>query len=109
MSSPRRHATQSPQRVRRVDEHGVADGSGGDVVADRVHPARVLVPEHDRRPEAGRLHEPVDGVQVGRADAGAADPDDDVARAARLGLRPFDQLERPVVRAEQRRLHALRR
>ena len=71
-----------------------------------MHPAGVLVAENHRRLEPRRLHEPVDGVQVGRADAGAADLDDDVPHALWLGHRPLDELERPVVLGEQRRLHA---
>ena len=68
-------------------------------VADRVHPAGVLVAEHDRRPQARRLHQPVDRVQVGRAHARAADLDDDVPRRDRLRLGSLDQLERLVVLA----------
>jgi hypothetical protein len=92
--------------VRRVEEHGVADRHRSHGVADGVHPARVLVPEHDRGIDARRRHQPVDRVQVGRADAGAADPDDDAPRPVRLGLGPVDQLERAVVLAEERGLHA---
>ena len=89
-----------------VDEHGVALRDRRHAVADRVHPAGVLVTEDDGRLDARRLHQPVDRVQVGRADAGAADLDDDVAHALGLGHRPLDELERLVVLGEQRRLHA---
>ena len=106
LPAPARDA--EPAAVRRVDEHRVADLRRRHVVADRVHPARVLVAEHDRRLQARRLHQPIDRVQVGRADPGAADADDHVARALRLRIRPLDELERPVVLREQRRLHAAR-
>ena len=99
-----RHA--EPAAVRRVDEHGVADLRRRHVVADRVHPAGVLVAEDDRQRQARRLHQPVDRVQVGRADAGAADLDDDVRAPVRLGLGPLDELERAVVLAEKRGSHA---
>ena len=45
-AAPARHAEAAA--VRGVDEHRVADLRRGDAVADGVHPARVLVPEHDR-------------------------------------------------------------
>ena len=93
---------------RGVEEHRVAHRRGRDVVADRVHPAGVLVPEDDRDREAGRLHLPVDRVEVGRADAGPADPDDDAPRPARLGLGALDELERAVVLVQERGLHAAR-
>ena len=37
-----------PAAVRRVEEHRVADRGRGDAVADGVHPAGVLVAEHER-------------------------------------------------------------
>ena len=92
--------------VRRMDEHGVSHRRRCHVVADRVHPAGVLVAEDDRQGQARGLHEPVLGVQVGRADPGAHDLDDDAPRARRLGLRPLHELERAVVLAEKRRSHA---
>ena len=92
--------------VRGMDEHGVAHLRRCHVVADRVHPAGVLVAEDDRQGQARGLHEPVLGVQVGRADPGAHDLDDDAPRARRLGLRPLHELERAVVLAEKRRPHA---
>ena len=106
MSCPRRHGHAQAAAVGRVDEHGVALRNRRHAVADRVHPAGVLVAEDDGRLEPRRLHQPVDRVQVGRADAGAADLDDDVAHALRLGHRPLDELEGLVVLGEQRRLHA---
>ena len=95
-----------PAAVGRIQEHGVADRGGRDVVADRVHPTGVLVAEHDRQRQARGLHQPVDRVQVGRTDARAADPDDDAPRPAGLGLGPFHQLEGAVVLAEECRSHA---
>ena len=92
--------------VRGMDEHGVADRRRRHVVADRMHPAGVLVAEDDRQRQAGGLHEPVLGMKVGRADPGPADLDDDAPRAGRLGLGPLHELERAVVLAEERRSHA---
>ncbi len=89
-----------------VDEHGISLRDGRHAGADRMHPAGVLVAEDHGRLEACRLHEPVDGMQVGRADSGAADLDDDVAYALWLGHRPLDELEGLVVLGEQCRLHA---
>ena len=91
--------------VRREDEHGVALGDGRDTCADLVHPACVLVAEDARERDAGGLHQPLDRVQVGRADARAADPDHDVVRVRGLGLRPLDELERLVVFAHECRFH----
>src|SRR5262249_35292219 len=51
------------------------------------------------------LHQPVLRVEVGRADAGAADLDHDIARSDGLGLGRVDQLERLVVLLELRRSH----
>jgi hypothetical protein len=91
--------------IRRVYEHCIADLGGGDVVADRVHVTRVLVAEHDGCRETRGLHEPIDGMQVGRAHARARDPDDDAPR--RVGLRhgPLHELERAVILAEERGSH----
>ena len=66
------------------------------------------MPEDDGDREAGRLHQPVDRVEVGRADARAADPDDDAPRPGRLGLGTLDELERTVVVVEERGFHAAR-
>ena len=81
VAAPARDA--EPAAVRRVDEHGVALRDGRDAGADLLDPARVLVAEDARQRHAGRLHQPVDGVQVGGADAGAADPDEHVGRLRR--------------------------
>jgi hypothetical protein len=95
-----------PAAVRRVDQHRIADRRRGDAVADGVDVAGILVAEDDRRPQAGDLHQALDRVHVGRAHACACDPDDDVAVALRLGLRALDELEGPVVGAQQRGPHA---
>ena len=68
----------------RVQDHGVADGHVGDRRADLVHPARVLVAQDvGQRGAHGRVPLAVDDVQVGAADAGAADLHDDVERPGR--------------------------
>ena len=73
--------------VGRIDEDGVALRNGRHAYAGLLDPARVLVPEDTRQRHAGRLHQPVDRVQVGRADPGAADPHEHVARLRDLGHR----------------------
>src|SRR5690349_6858850 len=71
----------------RVQDDRVADGHVGDGRADLVHPARVLVPEDvGERGAHGRVPLALDDVQVGPADAGAADLHDDVQRSADLRL-----------------------
>jgi hypothetical protein len=95
-----------PAAVGRVEQDGVADRRRRDAVADGLDPARVLVAEHEREPHAGRLHQSVLGMQVGRAHPGAADAHDDVARPGRLRGRAVDQLQRPVILDELRRSHA---
>ena len=67
--------------VRRVDEHRVALRDGGDSRADLFDPAGVLVAEDARQRDAGGLHQPLDRVQVGGADPGAADSNEHVRRA----------------------------
>ena len=62
--------------------------------------------EHERQRDADGVHQSVDRVQVGRADAGAADTDDDVAGADRLGLGALDELETRVIVGEERGPHA---
>ena len=94
--------------VGRVDEHGIAYLRRGDAIAHGVHPAGVLVAEHQRQPDADRVHQSLDRVEIGRADAGAADAHDDVARTARLGVRALDELEPSVVIGEERGPHASR-
>ena len=97
-----------PAAVGRVEQDGVAGVGGGDAVADSMHPPCVLVAEHERKPDAGRLHQPVLGVQVGRAHAGAADAHDDVSWPAGLRLGAVDELERPAELGEDRGPHAAR-
>ncbi len=83
--------------VRWEDEHRIALGDGRDAGADLLHPARVLVSEHARQRDSGGLHEALDGMQIGRADARAADADEDVRRTDRLWHRALDELERLVI------------
>ena len=68
---------------RRVDEHRVALRDRRHPGADLLHPTCVLVAEDARQRDAGGLHQPLDRVQVGGADPGAADPDEHVRRAPR--------------------------
>ncbi len=71
-----------------VQDHGVADGYVRDPGADLVHPARVLVAEDvGQRGAHRRVPLALDDVQVGTADAGAADLHDDVERSADLRIR----------------------
>ena len=95
-----------PQLYAGMDEHGIAHRRRCHVVADRVHPAGVLVPENDRQGQARGLHEPVLGVQVGRADPAPTTSTTTLLGTRRLGLRPLHELQRAVVLAEQRRPHA---
>src|SRR5690348_11053555 len=77
-----------PAGRRGVQDHRVADGHVGDRGADLVHPAGVLVAKRvGQRRVHRRVPLPLDDVQVGAADAGPADLDDNVERAldARLG------------------------
>ena len=92
---------------RRIHDHGISGRDRRHAVADGLDPTGVLVAEHARQRHAGRLHEPVDRMEVGRADPGAADPDEHVLRADRLRRRPVDQLERLVVLAEESSPHAV--
>ena len=92
---------------RRIHDHGISGRDRRHAVADGLDPARVLVAEHERQRHAGRLHEPVDGMEVGRAHPGAADPDEHVLRADGLRRRPVDQLERLVVLAKESGPHVI--
>ena len=94
--------------VRRVEQHRIADPRRRHAVPGGLHPARVLVPEDDGQRDTRRAHQPVDRMQIGRADACATDPDDDVARSDRLGIRVLDELEPGVVVGEERSLHVAR-
>ena len=60
-------------------DDGVTDGQVLNCRADRVDPAGVLVPEDEGQVRRDGVGEPaVDDVQVGAAQPGAVDPDDDV-------------------------------
>ena len=94
-AAPACHA--QPAGVGRADEHGVAHGDGGHEVAHRGDASGVLVTEHDRQRQPGRLHLALDRVQVGRADSRPLDLDQHLVRARELRRLPLDQLERAVV------------
>ena len=71
----------------RVADDRVADGQVLDRRADGVDPAGVFMAEDDGQVGRDDVGEPaVDDVQVGAAQPGAADPDDDVLRPGRLGF-----------------------
>ncbi len=106
MSRPAPAGQAQPAGRLRVQDHGVADGDVGDALADLVDPAGVLVADdvgqlgvHGLGPVA------VDDVQVGAADAGAADLDDHVERALERGLRYVVDLGIFVVRVHPDGLH----
>ena len=71
----------------RVDDHRIADGDVVDGGAHRVDPARVLVAERVRERDA-RLLPPLtlDDVEVGPAEPGPADADDDIEGVGQLGF-----------------------
>jgi len=94
-AAPARHAQAA--RVRRADQHRVAHAHGRHQVADGGHVPGVLVPEHDRQRQPGRLHLALDRVEVGGAHACARHLDQHLVRAPELRVRPLDQLERAVV------------
>jgi hypothetical protein len=76
-----------------VADDGVTDGQVIDRRADRVDPAGVLVPENKGQIRRDGVGEPaVDDVQIGAAQPGATDPDDDVVRPGCLGFRHIVQL-----------------
>jgi hypothetical protein len=85
---------------------GIAARDRRDVAAGGLYPAGVLVPEDARERHAGRLHQAFHRVEVGRADTGAADANEHVTRLRGLGYRYVDELERPVVLAQDGRPHA---
>jgi hypothetical protein len=84
-------------RPRRQGTHSVTDGNRRDLLADGGDPPGVLVTEHHRQRQAGRLHLAVDRVQVGGANAGALDLDQHLIGARGLRVGPLDQLEWLVV------------
>ena len=104
---PRRHANAETAAERRIHDHGIARRDRRDTIADRLDPARVLVAEYQGKRHTSRLHEPVDGMEVGRANPGAADSDEHVLCADRLRRRPVDQLERLVVLAKEGGPHVI--
>ena len=71
-----------PAAPRAVHGDRLADLEAGDAGAEGVDPAGVLVAERERRVERHQARrELVEQVEVGVAHAGAADLDDDLARA----------------------------
>src|SRR3954465_4216515 len=89
-----------------MQDHRVTDREVGDAVAYRVDPAGVLVSQHIGQPGIlNGLPLPLDDVQVGPADPGAADPDDDVHRARDLRLRDFVDRRVLVVVVQPNSLH----
>ncbi len=70
-----------------MQDHGVANRDIGHGGPDLVHPPGVLVPEDvGQRRVHPLIPLPLDDVQVGPADAGATDLDDDIQGAANLRL-----------------------
>ena len=77
-------------RDERVDDHRIADGHMVDGGADGLDPAGVLVAERVRECDAGLLPPlTLDDVEVGPAEAGPADADDDVEGMSQLGFGDF--------------------
>jgi hypothetical protein len=70
-----------------VADDRVTDGQVVHRRADGVDPAGVLVPEDQRQLRRDDIGEPaVDDMQIGTAQAGPADPDDNVIRPRHLGF-----------------------
>ena len=87
-------------------DDGITDGQVLDRRADGVDPTGVLVAQDHRQLGRDDIGEPaVDDVEVGAAQAGAADPDDDVVRPVRLRFRHVVQLRWLPVRVHSDRLH----
>ncbi len=101
--APARHA--KPAAPGRIHEHRVALGDRRHTRPNLLDPACVLVAKHERQGDPGRLHQPLDRVEVGGADPRAADADENVRRMRRLGHGPIDELERLVVLAHQCSFH----
>ena len=99
VAAPALHAQATAER--RIQDHCVARRDRRHQVADLLHPARVLVSEHERKRHSGRLHQALDRMHVGGAHAGAADPDQHLVGPPHLGGWILDQLQRPVVLAHQ--------
>ena len=89
-----------------VDDDRIADGDRPDIGADFMDPAGVLLTGHER--PAGDPVVPVTGedMEIGAADTGAADSDDDV-RWPRDGRLPdlFDGQRQVAGGTESRGLH----
>jgi len=89
-----------------MQHHGVAGGEVGDLRADGLHPAGVLVPDHQRQLHGDDAVEPpLDDVQVGAAEPRPTDADDDVERSADLGRRDLVELQRGVEGVQSCCLH----
>jgi hypothetical protein len=54
VAAPALHAQAAAER--RIQDHRVARRNRGHQITDPVHPAGVLVAEHERKRDAGRLH-----------------------------------------------------
>jgi hypothetical protein len=90
----------------RVQDHRVADRDVADAVADRVHPAGVLVADDVGQLRPHRLGPlAFEDVQVGAADPGAADLHDHVQRALQLRFRDVVDLRIGVVVVHPDGLH----
>ena len=63
-----------------------------DQIARGLNPPRVLVTEHLRQRHARRLHQPIDRVQIGGADARAAHPHEHLVGAGELRRGVIHQL-----------------
>ena len=82
----------------RVDDDRVAYLDGTHIAANRLDPASVLVARNVGQGHGDPLlPEPFENVEVGPAQAGPADPHDDVVRPLNAGLRNFGDLERLVI------------
>jgi hypothetical protein len=87
-----------PAGDQRVQDHLVTDGHIGHCVTDGMHPSGVLVSDGVRQFDPGLgLPLAFQDMEVGAADAGAADPDDDVERAVDLGLGYVGELQLGVI------------
>ena len=91
-----------------MDDDRVPGTHAGHRVADRLHPARVLVAEGVGELDVDLvLPDPLDDVEVGAAEAGAADPDDDVVVSVDVGLGNGVDPQWLVVGVEPSRSHTV--
>jgi hypothetical protein len=102
-------AEAEPAGSQRVDDHGIAAPHAPDSVPDRLDPAGVLMAER-----VGQLRledvlpDPLDDVQVGAAEARAADPHDHVMRVLQVWLADLVEMQVVLLIAVQSRgLHAV--